>query len=460
MDFSREKPSTDPRISRAQAGGGASLALTRLRELEADMQKCFRCSLCKMVPLPTVTDPKFADGCPSSRLYHFHGYSGSGKSIMALSLVNGRIKVDQDLADIVFACTACGLCDVSCKFIMEAERHAINMALREHIVEEGFGPVAHKPLIRNLSDHGHPDGSVLDPALGWAKELGVKVVPAQRAPVLLFTGCLRCSDPGAARTARSSMLLLRKAGIDFAIMPEGASCCGLPAYWTGHRLAFEKAANGLANMLDSSGAETVVALSGSCLGTIRSKYPEYARAPRAEVLHITEFLARMIRERRLRLPNEVNKKVTYHDPCYLGRQSEPPIDWKGEYKVTRGCMTYTEPPKEINRGVNGVYDPPRQILHAIEGLEIVEMHRIREYSFCCGGGGGVPLAYPKLASATALSRLDEARGTGAELLVTSCHHCRMNFSNSQRPLGKEAMPVADIIELVCEAAGIEGGGMP
>src|SRR5512136_376439 len=123
------------------------MALSRLKGLEADMQKCFRCSLCKMVPLPTVRDPKYSDGCPSSRHLHFHGYSGSGKSIMALSLVNGRIKVDQTLADITFACTACGLCDVSCKFIMEAERRQINMALREHSVEEGYAMDAHLPLI-------------------------------------------------------------------------------------------------------------------------------------------------------------------------------------------------------------------------------------------------------------------------------------------------------------------------
>ena len=90
------------------------MALSRLSELQGEMQKCFRCSLCKMVPLPTVLDSRYSDGCPPSRLYHLHGYSGSGKSIMALSLVDGRIEVDGTLADITFACTACGLCDVSC----------------------------------------------------------------------------------------------------------------------------------------------------------------------------------------------------------------------------------------------------------------------------------------------------------------------------------------------------------
>jgi Fe-S oxidoreductase len=430
------------------------MALSRLKELEAEMQKCFRCSLCKMVPLPTVLNPKYSDGCPSSRQFHFHGYSGSGKNIMALSLVNGRIQVDQTLADITFACTTCGLCDVSCKFIMEAERHAVNMALREHIVEEGFAPPAYKSMIRNLEEYGHPVGKTENTDSSWAKDLGLKILPDQVAPVLLFTGCLQCSDPGAADVARKFALLLKHVGVDFGIMRENGTSCGLPAYWTGHRDTFTKTANRVVNLLDDMKVQTVVTVSGSCLGALRSKYPEYARAPQANVLHATEFLAKLIKSGRLKLPRPVRRKVTYHDPCYLGRQSEPPLTWHGEYKVSHGCMTYTEPPKEINRGVNGVYDPPRQILHAIKGLDFVEMYRIREYSYCCGGGGGVPLAYPDLARSAALDRLGEAIDVGAEYLVTACHHCRANLSQSQRSWGKSLLPVIDIIDLVYEAADI------
>jgi len=429
------------------------MALSRLKELEAEMQKCFRCSLCKMVPLPTVLNPKYSDGCPSSRQFHFHGYSGSGKNIMALSLVNGRIKVDQTLADITFACTACGLCDVSCKFIMEAERHSVNMALREHIVDEGFALPAYQSIIKNLEEYGHPEGKVENPASSWAKELGVKILPDETAPVLLFTGCLQCSDPGAADVARKFALLLKHAGVDFGIM-RNEICCGMPAYWTGHRDTFIKTANRLVNQLDDMKIQTIVTLSGSCLGALRSKYPEYAKAPQAQVFHATEFLAQLIKSGRLRLPRPVGRKVTYHDPCYLGRQSEPPLTWQGEYKVTHGCMTYTDPPKEINRGVNGVYEPPRQILRAIKGLDFVEMYRIREYSYCCGGGGGVPLAYPDLARSAAIHRLEEAKDVGAEYLVTACHHCRANLSKSQQSLEKPLLPVIDIIDLVYEAADI------
>jgi Fe-S oxidoreductase len=200
---------------------------------------------------------------------------------------------------------------------------------------------------------------------------------------------------------------------------------------------------------------TVVTVSGSCLGALRSKYPEYARAPKAGVMHATEFLAQLIKDKRLSLPRPIKRKVTYHDPCYLGRQSEPPITWAGEYKTTHGCMTYTDPPKEINRGVRGVYDEPRHILKNIEGLDFIEMYRIREYSYCCGGGGGVPKAYPDLAQATALDRLEEAIDVGAECLITACHHCRANLSRSQQPSGKSQLPVVDIIDLVFEAADIK-----
>jgi Fe-S oxidoreductase len=431
------------------------MALSRLKELAPEMQKCFRCSLCKMVPLPTVLNPKYSDGCPSSRQYHFHGYSGSGKNIMALSLVNGRIKVDQTLADITYACTACGLCDVSCKFIMEAERHSVNMALREHLVDEGLALPAHLSMIKNLEESGLPRGRTGAAARDWAKDLGLKMLPDQTAPVLLFAGCLQCGDPGAAEVVRKLARLLQHAGVDFGILRDGETSCGLPAYWTGHRDVFTKTANRVANLLDDTKAQTVVTVSGSCLGALRSKYPEYARAPKARVLHATEFLAQLIKEGRLRLPKPVKRKVTYHDPCYLGRQSEPPLTWKGEYKVSHGCMTYTDPPKEINRGVNGVYEPPRQILRAIKGLEFVEMYRIREYSYCCGGGGGVPQAYPDLALSAAIDRLEEAKDVGAECLVTACHHCRANLSQSQHSLQEPLLPVIDIIDLVCEAADVK-----
>jgi len=429
--------------------------LSKLMQLEADMKKCFRCSLCKMVPLPTVLDSRYSNGCPASRELNFHGYSGSGKSITGLSLLEGRIEVDEALAEIAFACTACGLCDVSCKFIMEAERHQVNVALREHIVDEGFGPSAHRQMIENLDAYEHPDGTPRVSPASWAEGLDVKVAPVDSAAVLLFAGCGVRRGSDASAVVRKLALLMSRAGVDFAILGDAEDCCGMPAYWTGHRDVFTRIAADRAQRFDDLGVETVVAASGSCLGAMRSKYPEYAHGPRAHVVHATELLSRLIEEGKLPLPRSVGRKVTYHDPCYLGRQSESPLVWEGEYKRTHGCMTYTDPPREINRGIRGVFDPPRRILRAIRGLNFVEMARIREYAFCCGGGGGVPQAYPDLARKTALHRLEEAAGVGAECLVTACHHCRETLTEAQRSV-QAGLPVVDIIDLVYEASGIEG----
>jgi len=430
------------------------MALSKLQSLQDEMKKCFRCSLCKMVPLPVVSNPRYSDGCPASREFHFHGYSGSGKNIMALSLVDGRIAADEDLAKLVFACTACGMCDVACKFIMEAERHHVNIALREHMVEQGCGPAIHEKTVERIRTLGRLEDRPPDLTAAWAEDFDVKSLPMQRAEVLLFAGCTHRDDPQSAEVIRKLARLLQLAGVDFGILGQAEPCCGLPAYWTGHRDVFEKNAADVTGLIDGLGARTVVVASGSCFGAFRSKYPEYHKALDTEVVHSSQFLMRLVEEGNLRLPKPVRRKVTYHDPCYLGRQSEPPVRWEGEHKMTHGCMTYTDPPKPINRGVNGVFDEPRRILNSIAGIEFVEMHRIREYAFCCGGGGGVPDAYPGLARAAAEHRIEEATDVGADVLVTACHHCRMNLSGTQVGSRREGMPIVDIIDLVYEAAGL------
>src|SRR5512137_827921 len=122
------------------------MSLERLESLRHEMKKCVRCSLCKLVPMPTIQQTRFTSACAPVDEYHFHAYSGGGMQVMALALLDGRITVDRDLAGIVSACTTCGLCDVSCKFIMAAERQDVIIALKEHIAESGF---ATAPRIEN-----------------------------------------------------------------------------------------------------------------------------------------------------------------------------------------------------------------------------------------------------------------------------------------------------------------------
>jgi heterodisulfide reductase subunit D len=419
------------------------MSLERLEILRHEMKKCVRCSLCKLVPLPTIQQTRFTSACPPVDEYHFHAYSGGGMQVMALALLDGRIQVDGDLAQIVSACTTCGLCDVACKFIMAAERQEVIMALKAYVVEQGWG-IPLQPETSPARTH-------------WAEGLGLKTLPGDfgpagsKSPVLLYAGAGADHNPQHAATARKLAQLLQRAGIDFGILAGAEPTTGIEAYWTGNRTAFEQQALLAVDRLDASGAETILALCGEDLGLLRSVYPRVCRAPRARVVHASEFLLPLIQKRKLALRQPVAQRVTYHDPCYLGRQSEPFQAWQGEERQTHGVMKYFVPPKPIRYGVNGVFDAPRQILRLIPGLHFVEMYRIREYAYCCGGGGGVPQAHPNVARSAALQRIEEARSVGAETLVTACQHCIHNLTRWQEAA---ALPVIDWIDLVYEAAGL------
>ncbi len=413
------------------------MSLVQLESLRREMKKCVRCSLCKIVPMPTIQQTHFTSACPPVDEYHFHAYSGGGMNVMALALLDGRIAVDQNLAQIVSACTTCGLCDVSCKFIMAAERQDVIIALKEHLVESGL-----QPTPRGDDRPAQPD---------WAEGLKLKTFPTAKCSVLLYVGAGVHHDPQQAATAGKLAHLLQVAHVDFGILGGAEPESGLEAYWTGHRQIFEEQARKVVDLLDDTGARIIVTLCGEDLGALRSKYPRYSRAPRAKAVHASEFLLPLIQNSRLRLQHSIQQCVTYHDPCYLGRQSESPQAWQGEERQTHGVMTYFVPPKPINYGVRGVFDAPRQILHAIPGLHFVEMHRIREYAYCCGGGGGVPDAHPNVARSAAIQRVDEARAVGAEILVTACQHCRHNLTRWQEGT---STPVIDLVDLVYTAAGL------
>jgi heterodisulfide reductase subunit D len=427
------------------------MSLERLESLRHEMKKCVRCSLCKLVPLPTIQDTRFISACPPVDEYKFHAYSGGGIQVMALSLLDGRIEIDQSLTQIVAACTTCGLCDVACKFIMAAERQDVIMAFKEHLVEFGKALPGQKLRGDNFEHYGYSAGMpVLAPGQ-WSQGLGLRILPSDNADVLLYAGAGTCQDARHAASARKLAQLFQKARVNFGILAENEPDSGIEAYWTGHRQIFEKQARKVVDLLDQTGVKTIVTLCGEDLGMLRGKYPTYFRAPRARVLHASEFLLSLLQKGKLYFSRPIHQKVTYHDPCYLGRQSEPVQAWQGEERRTHGVMTYFVPPKPINYGVNGVYDAPREILRSIPGLQLSEMQRIREYAYCCGGGGGVPDTHPKVARSAALQRLAEAQASGADTLVTSCQHCRQNLSGWKED---GTMPVTDLVDLIYDAAGL------
>jgi Fe-S oxidoreductase len=357
---------------------------------------------------------------------------------MALALLDGRIKVDKDLAQIISACTTCGMCDVSCKFIMAAERQEVILALKEHVVNSGLGIIPKEEKKTTLRH--------------WADGLNVKRLPQEKSDVLLFVGAGANSNTQHAASARKLAQLLQLARVDFGILEGDEPVSGIEAYWTGHRQNFSEKAHQLVGRLDQTGVKIIVTLCGEDLGMLRSKYPHHGYATKAKVVHASEFLHQLIKKRKLQLTHSIQQKVTYHDPCYLGRQSEPIKEWDGEERQTHGIMRYFVPKKPINYGVNGVFDSPRKVLRAIPGLNFIEMHRKREYSYCCGGGGGVPDAHPNVSQSSAMQRINEARDVSAEILVTSCQHCRYNLTRWEE---ENSMLVMDLVDLVYKATGLE-----
>jgi Fe-S oxidoreductase len=200
-------------------------------------------------------------------------------------------------------------------------------------------------------------------------------------------------------------------------------------------------------MLGNSGTRMVVTSCADCYHAFKVLYDKIGLKRDVEVLHITEYLERLIREGRLQPRKEIDSTITYHDPCHLGRLGESWIPWEGKIITEPSQRFRHEPKKVFRRGTYGIYEPPRNVLRSIPGLRLVEMERIKEYTWCCGAGGGVVDAYPEFNSWTAEERLKEARDTGAEALVTACPWCIRSFKDAVQKSG-DAMQVFDVVELV------------
>jgi len=201
-------------------------------------------------------------------------------------------------------------------------------------------------------------------------------------------------------------------------------------------------------ILKESGVKILVTGCADCYHAFKVLYDRFELKGDLEVLHTTEYLNRLIKQGRLKPAKNVSLKVTYHDPCRLGRLGEPWIHWQG--KEIPGPIRLFDPPREFMRGTYGVYEPPRDVLRSIPGLKLVEMERIKEYAWCCGSGGGVSEANPEFARWTAAQRIAEAKSTGAEALVTACPGCQSIFSNNLQENVK-TLKVYDVVELLAES---------
>jgi Fe-S oxidoreductase len=417
-----------------------------LEDFRADAMRCSRCAYCKWVPLDLMKSWRFSKGCPSIEYAHFHSYSAGGRLVTALSLMDGRSTVTEKVQDSVFKCNLCGSCDVTCKMCRyDMEPLAAMRELRFTLVADGHAPQQSLPVIdglrRELNMLGRPRAGRGD----WAAKLEIKDLSTEKAEFVFHAGCRYSFDGDLGDVARTSVRLLKQAGVDFGIMGEAETCCGGRAYGMGYKADFQTRCNSTLTAWRKAGVKTVITPCSDCYHTFKRLYPPESGCT-IEVVHMVEFLDRLIREGQLKFTRPVPMKVTYHDPCHLGRQGEQYVPWNGKEKKIFGQAVCYEPPRPRYNGAFGIYDPPRNVLKAIPELQLVEMERIREGSWCCGAGGGARENYPAFSNWTANERIEEALSTGAEAIVSACPWCERNFLDATA--GGERLAVYDVMQLV------------
>jgi len=293
-------------------------------------------------------------------------------------------------------------------------------SMRRAIVEFSVGgiPDGLRISMKNISATGNPLGESEDNRADWAKNLDIKPF-TKGMDVLYFSCCIPAYDPSVQRVAKATASVFKKAGVNFGILGTAEKCCGESVRKAGDENLFKTLAETNINNFKEAGVTRIVTTSSHCYNTFKNEYPELGGE--FEILHSSQFIAELIDEGKITFSKEINKKVTYHDACYLGRH-------------------------------NGVYDEPRKVLQSIPGIELVEMADYRENSLCCGGGGGRIWMDTKKGERFSDLRIEQAIETGAEILAAACPYCILNFEDSLRSgENEDALVIKDIAELVDEA---------
>ncbi len=366
--------------------------------------------------------------------------------IMANSILENRIDLTDEVAEVVYRCQLCGACQVSCQaYRDDIDLADVLLAFRATCVQDGFVLPEHLDIIESMKREDNTLGMKKRDRGNWAKDLDIPDVNKQKVDVLFHAGCRYSYDDDLINIARSGVMLLKNSGVNVGIAGSDEACCGGRAFEIGYQGEMKNYAEDMASRVKASGAHTLVTPCSDCYYTFKYLYPKNNIDLGIKVLHITEYVDAMIKNNVIQPKDKVPMKVTYHDPCHLGRRGEIYKEWHGEDKLMRSV-------KFKQTGKEGIFEPPRDILRSIPGVEFVEMERIREYSWCCGAGGGCLEADPDFAEWTAADRLEEAKATGAEAIVTACPWCERIFKDMAAETDNN-IKVYDVMELLTLSMG-------
>lgn len=315
----------------------------------------------------------------------------------------------------LWKCVTCNTCVSRCP--RGVEIIDLISAMRSIMAEMGSIPKSLRTAIASIKSNGNPWAGERTSRGDWAKNLDIKEM-APNVEYLYFPCCTLCYDSRAKTVARSVAKLLKGANVNFGILPDKEVCCGDPSRSIGDFAQSQGLIADNSKLFKETGVKKIITSSPHCYYALKNYYQDL---PGVEVFHHSEILAHLLNSSRLEFKKPVETKVTYHDPCYLGRHS-------------------------------GLYDPPREALKAIPGVQLFEMERTKEDSLCCGGGGGGAWLEVKKGERFSELRIAEALQTGSSVLAVSCPFCILMLEDAVKTLNKEeSIVVKDIAEIAAEA---------
>jgi len=362
----------------------------------------------------------------------FDRVTGSGPQQVSRPLVGTAAELGVIDPDVLWSCTTCGACVEQCPVDIEHVDHILDMRRYQVLIESAF-PSEAGVMLRNLENKGNPWGLAASAREDWTTGLSFPVRRAtDKVPddveYLFWVGCAGALEDRSKKVTRAVAELLHTAGVEFAILGSGESCSGDPARRLGNEFVYSMLAQANIETLNGVAAKKIVATCPHCFNTLSREYPQLGG--HYDVIHHTTLLARLVEEGRLVPVTPLQEKVTYHDPCYLGRH-------------------------------NKIYTPPREVLSAIPGLRSQEMHRCKERGFCCGAGGARMWMEEKIGKRINVERVDEALSLSPDVVSTACPFCLVMLSDAvtakqQTGEAGEQVEVLDVSQLLARSLRTPG----
>ena len=320
-----------------------------------------------------------------------------------------------------FACTMCSRCEVDCHINIKLQD--LWLKLREIMVDEGQYPEIMNMMRERLMKARNVSFDTNEGRTDWIKpvpEVPENMYIKQKAEVIYFVGCVSSFSPRTFKIPRSIVQILQSAEVDFGLLGDDEWCCGFPLMSSGFANDFKEFAAHNIERVNSTGAKIMVTSCPSCYHMWSHTYPDAVKDVKMnfKVMHMVQYLCMLAKDGKIKL-NPLDSKVTYHDPCDLGRNS-------------------------------GIYDEPRDLIKMIPGVEFVELENNREYATCCGGGGNVESIDTELSSNIASIKAKEIIATGADIVTTACQQCVRTIATGLKK-EKSRIKAIDISQIILDS---------